>query len=349
MEILLDDFIRFLTVKGQFEPESLRNITCRYRIFFRWLNEKKLPIDKQSVEMFFYFLKQRGLKNTSINSYVMMIRQLWFFCQDRNLPHENFSDGIRALPHVPSPIEVLTEREIDQLTETSVLYGKFRTFSSEEITEKLNTLYRYFTLFLSRTGARFSEAAKLRCRWVDVWNGKVTFVDTKNKTNRSVWITEPLVSAMKEITDGKKPDDLVFINFLGSRMIPQNYALHLRRAAKRAGILKRVHPHIFRHSFATSLYAATKDIGLVQVVLGHKDIKSTMIYIHLADESIRKGMYRHPYNRNHIDPKEYVSYVEQAVESLRLGEHPRFNPASVKIATGQFLCALYDAILRDSQ
>ena len=66
---------------------------------------------------------------------------------------------------------------------------------------------------------------------------------------------------------------------------PSALQKHLKRAAQRSGITKRVSAHILRHSFATHLIENGYDIRTVQDLLGHSSLKTTMIYTHVASKN----------------------------------------------------------------
>lgn len=338
-----DDIIQFLTVKRRLAPNTIRLILSRAKVFSQRFSHLSVRFTKVNVETFIFELKEKGLDNDSINSYIFMFQHMYAYFKDRGRLLENFIEGIENLPKTRSIINVLTLEEIESILQIIIPYGRCRRYTAEEMTLSLNTIYHTFTSFLARTGARFNEAALLRCKYLDLWDGRVTFVNTKNKVDRSVWITDPLITELKILTKDKNPEDYVFLTNTGNLVIPQNYSLWLRRAAKQLHITKRVHPHLFRHSFATSLYASTKDIGLVQIVLGHKDIKSTMIYIHLADDAIKRGLYRHPYNRKYIDTLEYIRMLEEHILTFGIDKDNRFDCLAVKRAVGRFLNDVYGA------
>ena len=60
--------------------------------------------------------------------------------------------------------------------------------------------------------------------------------------------------------------------------------------AEKAGIAKRISPHVLRHTFATELLRQSKNIRLVQKALGHSDLSTTMIYTHIVDSDLKEAM-----------------------------------------------------------
>ena len=76
----------------------------------------------------------------------------------------------------------------------------------------------------------------------------------------------------------------------GQRIVPREVNRYLNGYAFRAKISKNVHAHILRHSFGTLFYKATQDLVKTQLALRHRDISSTMIYVHIEKESVIEGL-----------------------------------------------------------
>lgn len=68
------------------------------------------------------------------------------------------------------------------------------------------------------------------------------------------------------------------------------------------------------------------DITMVAAILGHKDIQTTYEnYVHLADETLKKAMYRHPLIRRNIDPKEIIKMLQDLIDGFKIETDERFN------------------------
>ena len=80
----------------------------------------------------------------------------------------------------------------------------------------------------------------------------------------------------------------LFINRYGGRLTARRVQEMLQERAKNAGIGKKVHPHMLRHTFATHLLDGGADLRVVQELLGHESLTSTQIYTHVTKSQARK-------------------------------------------------------------
>ena len=93
----------------------------------------------------------------------------------------------------------------------------------------------------------------------------------------------------------KGQEDILFLNRRGSKLSRVMVFLILKALAKKAGIIKNISPHTFRHSFATHLVEGGADLRAVQEMLGHESITTTEIYTHLDREYLRDTLQQfHP-------------------------------------------------------
>jgi len=145
------------------------------------------------------------------------------------------------------------------------------------------------------TGLRLAEVTALKWRDLDLTTGKLMvrqgkgakgayFVDSRGRYRPS----EKLEGAPGE--GSWRLRSRVFTTLEGKPLGHRYVQRMVARYAAKAGIDKNISPHTLRHSFATDLYRETSKIRLVQKVLGHSDLSTTMVYTHSHDPEVEEAL-----------------------------------------------------------
>jgi site-specific recombinase XerD len=153
---------------------------------------------------------------------------------------------------------------------------------------------------LYSTGLRVSELTSLNRAQVDL-DRREFMVRGKGKKTRIVFLSKRAVEAIRDYLIARSDNyDPLFINFRRSkkseditegekrRLSTVAIEKMVRSHALRAGIIKKVTPHVLRHSFATELLINGADIRSVQEMLGHSSITTTQIYTHLTNKRLKE-------------------------------------------------------------
>ena len=135
-------------------------------------------------------------------------------------------------------------------------------------------------------GLRLSEVRNLRWQDIDFERKLIHVKQAKREKERVVFLHERLKELLKEY--GIKQSGFVLISERGNRYCERTIQQIVKNAARKAGIKKKVTPHTLRHSFATHLLEAGADIRYIQQLLGHKSLRTTQIYTHVANKDIKK-------------------------------------------------------------
>lgn len=147
---------------------------------------------------------------------------------------------------------------------------------------------------LYATGLRVSELASLDKRQIDSEKREI-MVRGKGSKERVVLMGKPAAAALElYIKEGRprllkdRPGVALFLNSSGGRLSVRHIQRILKKYAGQAGIDRRVHPHMVRHTFATHMLDRGADLRVVQELLGHADLSSTQIYTHVTKAQARK-------------------------------------------------------------
>ena len=214
-----------------------------------------------------YLKEERQVSRSAFAQTVGALRFLYRVTLDRPdlMPHLPYPRLKRRHPVVLSPEEVVrllqAIRNLKHRTVAMVLYG---------------------------AGLRISEALKLQLRDVDSTRMVLTVRHGKGDQDRQVALSPVLLEALRVYWRAYRPPTWLFPGRAKDHPLHTSAIQRVLKAARmRAGIKKPATPHTLRHSYATHLMEAGTDLRVIQTLLGHRSLKTTAIYTHVATERVR--------------------------------------------------------------
>jgi site-specific recombinase XerD len=287
-------FLEYLEIE---KGSSLKTIENYDRYLTRFLKfgkvEKPKDITDDIVREFRLFLnrqtgiKVRGqtqatMKKNTQNYYLIALRVFLKYLIKRE---------VATLP--PDRIELakIKERSLDLITHEELE----RLLSGPNGTDLKNLRDKAILELFFSTGLRVSELTSLN-RDLDLSKGEFS-IRGKGEKVRVVFLSDTAKKAIKEYLSKRKDmEEAMFINVSSAkeknpkatRLTSRSLERTVKQYAIKAGISKKVTPHIIRHSFATDLLQNGADIRSVQMMLGHSNISTTQIYTHITDKQLQE-------------------------------------------------------------
>lgn len=283
----LDSFLHHLRV----ERNVAKNTTASYRLdlvrYVSYLENRKITspndIGEKVVSSFLGSLYSVGLDPRSVARNFSAIRGFHKFLLTERIVSHNPTANIDSPKRSRTLPEVLTQDEVDLI------------LRQPNSIEPLGIRDRAILETLYATGMRVSELLDLTQSNIFPDEGFVRVFGKGSKERivpigRSAleWISKYRISSRSLLTKNGKGRDLLFLNARGSRLSRMGLWKVVRKYVVGAGIRKDVHPHTFRHSFATHLLEGGADLRAVQEMLGHASISTTEIYTHIDREFLKE-------------------------------------------------------------
>lgn len=150
-----------------------------------------------------------------------------------------------------------------------------------------NKKHKCLLALIYSCGLRRNEVINLRLEDVDKERMQIRIRSGKGDKDRTVQLSPVLLNAMREYYKEYKPNEWLFEGQKGGKYSAESIFRVVKDTALKAGITKRVYPHILRHSFATHNLEQGIDIRYIQEWLGHESIKTTQQYTHVANNNFR--------------------------------------------------------------
>jgi site-specific recombinase XerD len=136
------------------------------------------------------------------------------------------------------------------------------------------------------TGLRRAELLALKPEHIDSARGVLRVIKGKGNKSREVPSPKSLIEELRQYYKSFRPKEYLFEGYKpGIAYSAASIGKIVKNAAVRAGIKKDISPHILRHSFATHMLEKGVNLKRLQIILGHSAMKTTSIYLHLANIS----------------------------------------------------------------
>jgi len=299
-----DEYIKYyLEAERNASPYTVRNYRSDLADFFKFLKGKELTllneVDRHVLRDYLSHLAERGIAKASIARKLSAIRSFFRYLVREEIIPKN-------------PIEQVSSPKLDRRLPSFLTKEEMeKLLNAPDLSTPLGQRDQALLELLYASGLRVSELTGLTPEQIDLETNEIR-VWGKGSKERMVLMGEPAAGALKNYIEdgrlqlmGKKKTSALFLDRYGQRLTERSVQRLLEQYAKKAGIGKRVHPHMLRHTFATHMLDGGADLRVVQELLGHARLTSTQIYTHVTKGQARKVyLAAHPLAREKKDEPE---------------------------------------------
>ncbi|MES2006559.1 MAG: site-specific tyrosine recombinase/integron integrase [Patescibacteria group bacterium] len=286
LKSLKTEFLEYLEIE---KGRSIKTVENYDRYLARYLAFSKITspsrIDERSVREFRIHLNRQAgtsgnMKLKTQNYYMISLRAFLKFLRKRGIDSLN-PERIELAKVGARDLDLISAGELDRLM-AGPKGDSLPSLRDKAILE----------LFFS-TGLRVSELTSIN-RDIDLSRDEYS-IRGKGEKIRVVFLSLPAKAAIKKYLDKRGDiDEALFIQMGKAskgakelRLTPRSIERLVKKYAIKAGITRKVTPHVLRHSFATDLLENGADLRSVQALLGHANIATTQVYTHITDKHLR--------------------------------------------------------------
>lgn len=232
----------------------------------RYFNKPMEEVTTDEMRKFLMMLKdERHLANKTVNYYNSILRFMYEVTLDIVLNKKQ----IPMLKHTREICKVLTKEEL------SAFFN-----ACEDI--KYKTIF----MLIYGSGLRIGETANLRVEDIDSKRMRIFVRDGKGNKQRYTILPKASLEMLREYYKKERPEHpegYMFLNSEGNPLKVERMRVYFRRYRRKAKLNDKFVVHSLRHSFATNLIERGATLLQVKELLGHRNIRSTMEYVHVAN------------------------------------------------------------------
>jgi integrase/recombinase XerC len=286
MQEIFNRYINHLQAERNASAYTIRNYKADLLDFFYFLKEKKVAtldeVNRHVLRDYLAHLVGRGIVKASIARKLSAIRSFY-----RYLVREKIIEA--------NPIKSVSSPKLDKRLPSFLTLDEVkRLLEAPDLSTPQGLRDRALLELLYASGLRVSELTGLELGQINLGSNEIR-VWGKGSKERVVLMGLPAAEALRNYFEQGRPklltakrSNAVFLTRYGQRLPERSVQKILEKYSSLAGLKKRVHPHMLRHTFATHLLDGGADLRVVQELLGHARLSSTQIYTHVTKKQAKK-------------------------------------------------------------
>jgi site-specific recombinase XerD len=261
---ILEQLAKDIKLRG-LSQNTMEEYVHRVRIFMAHFERPADQLDETHVKEFLlYLLEERKLSHGSVNTYNSALRFMYGVTLNKPL---NVWQIPRCKPHRDLP-QLLTKAEILRLLEHTT-----------------NPMYRAMFMTIYGSGLRVSEAVGIKVCDIDSEKMRIFIRKGKGGRDRYATLSQTALEELRSYWKISRPTDDLFLTRLKTKPTPRSVNNAFHASIAKAGIQKKATVHTLRHCFATHLLENDANLFHIKKLLGHLSIRSTVWYLHFADNA----------------------------------------------------------------
>lgn len=290
MDKVLLHFCGWLTVERGLGELTVKSYRTDLSDFIRCLNEQFhvssfRDVDRDMIVDYLGICRDKEMESTTLARRLVAIKVLFRYLFQEKLISNDITDVMdspklwRILP------DFLSVEEVEKILKVNIQRGNGPL-------DPLMLRNRCILELLYSSGLRVSECADITVGGVK-FDEEIVRVTGKGRKERIVPAGRPVLRLLERYLREARPllakEESVpnlFISYRGKALNRERIWAVVKDAAKEAGIMKNIHPHTLRHSFASHLLQNGADLRMIQEMLGHADISTTQIYTHVEQSRL---------------------------------------------------------------
>jgi integrase/recombinase XerD len=285
MDAEIAAFITYLRVDKGLSKNTIESYRRDIEKFGILVHDRQLPVDqitRGDVVDFLASLYRRGLDSRSVGRHLATIRHFFRFCVAEEYVKDDPAMTVESPKIIQSLPQFLSVEEVDRLLrqpDPSTATG-VRDHAMIEL--------------MYSTGIRVSELCGIKLKDLKMDPGCLRCTGKGDK-ERLVPVGQRAIESVQAYLRESRPRLLknklspyLFVGSYGKPMSRITFWALMKAYGLKAGLRKRLKPHMLRHSFATHLLDRGADLRSVQMMLGHSDISTTQIYTHVVEERLKQ-------------------------------------------------------------